>query len=45
MEVLLERLVVELVVVGVELALLRLLAWIRHELGARSDGVALTLAV
>ncbi|MDA8039466.1 MAG: hypothetical protein M0Z69_09960 [Actinomycetota bacterium] len=39
MEVFLERLLVELVVIGVQLAVWRLLAWISQELAPRSDGV------
>ena len=40
----LERLLVELVVIGVQLAVLRLLAWIRQELAPRSDGVGFSVA-
>lgn len=42
MEVFLERLLVELLAIGVQLAFLRLLAWIRRESAARADGVALS---
>ena len=41
----LERLLVELVVIGIQLAALRLLAWISQELAPRSDGIRFSAAV